>query len=132
MHRRCLSSSLLLAALLGAGCAGPRAERPNLLLISIDTLRADHLGCYGYARPTSPSLDALAAQGVLFEHAYAPAPWTLPSHVSLLTALYPAEHGVVTMGLAIDPRQELLPEALARLGYRSAAVVSRSPAPVAA
>ena len=76
----------------------PRADAPNVLILSIDTLRADRLGCYGHARGTSPNLDALAARGVLFERAYSSAPWTLPSYASLFTGLSPADHraGVVT------------------------------------
>lgn len=74
------------------------ADAPNVLVLSIDTLRADRLGCYGYDRGTTPNLDKLAAQGVLFERAYSSAPWTLPSYASLFTALLPADHraGVVT------------------------------------
>lgn len=70
------------------------SKRPNLILISIDTLRADFLGCYGYDRPTSPSIDRFAAQGVLFEDVTAPSPWTPPSHASMLTGLYPSHHGL--------------------------------------
>jgi len=66
----------------------------SVLLISIDTLRADRLGCYGYARPTSPSIDGLAAEGVRFHQAISQAPWTTPSHMSLLTSLYPSSHHV--------------------------------------
>ena len=68
------------------------AEGRTVLLISIDTLRADHLGCYGYERPTSPHIDALAAGGVLFEDAISPSPWTLPAYGSLFTSRYPTEH----------------------------------------
>lgn len=68
---------------------------PNVLLVSIDTLRADHVGCYGYARPTTPALDRFAAEhAVRFAHAFAEAPWTLPSHVTMLTGLHPLTHGV--------------------------------------
>ncbi|HZP41877.1 MAG TPA: sulfatase-like hydrolase/transferase, partial [Candidatus Binatia bacterium] len=71
------------------------ADGPNVLLVSIDTLRADRLGAYGYARPTSPTLDgALAARGVLFEDAYSQSPKTTPSHMTMLTSLYPSVHGV--------------------------------------
>ncbi|MGH0030260.1 MAG: sulfatase [Myxococcota bacterium] len=89
-----LRATLLCAALALGACApqAPTAPR-HVVLISIDTLRADHLGCYGYPRPTSPHLDALAAESVLFEEAWATAPWTLPSHASLLTGLYPSRHG---------------------------------------
>lgn len=76
------------------GCAEPPAEGPDLLLISIDTLRADHLPFYGYPRPTAPFLSSLAADGVVFDHAYVPLPATDPSHASLFTGLHPLEHGV--------------------------------------
>lgn len=66
----------------------------NIILISIDTLRADHLGCYGYKRDTSPNIDSLASESALFLNTYATSPWTLPSHVSLLTSLYGVHHQV--------------------------------------
>jgi hypothetical protein len=84
---------LLLASISGCG-PGEAPGPPNVLLISVDTLRADHLGCYGYERDTSPGFDRLARDGVVFENAMSTCPWTLPSHTSLLTGLYPAEHGV--------------------------------------
>jgi arylsulfatase A-like enzyme len=68
-----------------------RDERPSIILISLDTLRADHLGCYGYARPTSPRLDAFAAQGIRFDHPISQAPWTRPSHRAMLGGLYPSD-----------------------------------------
>jgi arylsulfatase A-like enzyme len=68
-------------------------NRPNIVLISLDTVRADHLHCYGYARPTTPNLDRAARQGVLFESAIAPSSWTLPSHATMLTGLSPHQHG---------------------------------------
>jgi arylsulfatase A-like enzyme len=69
-------------------------EELNILLISFDTLRADHLGCYGYElRDTSPNIDAFAEHGILFTQAISSAPWTTPSHYSLFTALYPSAHG---------------------------------------
>jgi len=83
----------LTAGLLG-GCVG-RQPPPNVILISADTLRADRLGAYGYeARPTSPRIDALAGEALLFEVHVAAAPWTTPSHLSLLTGLSPTRHGV--------------------------------------
>jgi arylsulfatase A-like enzyme len=69
-------------------------DRPNLLLVSADTLRADRLGCYGSERPTSPAIDGLAREGLLVERAYAASNWTLPSHYSLFTGLDPSAHGV--------------------------------------
>ena len=76
----------------------PKPGAPNVLVVTVDTLRADRLGCYGYPRPTSPHIDALAARGVRFANAYSSAPWTLPSYGSLFTGLLPGEHraGVVT------------------------------------
>jgi arylsulfatase A-like enzyme len=72
--------------------ASSARSKPNVLVLSIDALRADHLGCYGYARPTSPNLDALAGRGVLFERAISTAPWTLPSYGTLFTGLEPEHH----------------------------------------
>ena len=72
----------------------PSSPPKNVLLISVDTLRADRLGCYGYGRPTSPRIDGLAAEGVRFHQAISQAPWTTPSHASLLTSRYPSSHRV--------------------------------------
>jgi arylsulfatase A-like enzyme len=83
-----------LPRLVPAEPGGGADDRPNLLLISADTLRADRLGCYGAERETSPSIDRLAREGLLFERVYAPSNWTLPSHYSLFTGLDPAAHGV--------------------------------------
>jgi arylsulfatase A-like enzyme len=113
--------------LLAAGCAPPAPEAPpappNLLLISIDTLRADHLGCYGYRRDTSPRLDALAAESVRFTAAYAPAPWTLPSHASILTGMHPYELGFDNQWRTLPEETPVIAEPLARVGYRTAAFV---------
>src|SRR6266700_4019156 len=85
---------------LGALCAfvlvtNARAKTPEgVLLITIDTLRADHLGCYGYRGGATPTIDALAKQSVKFEHAFAAVPLTLPSHAALLTGTYPFYNGV--------------------------------------
>lgn len=74
-------------------CAPPSGPPRGLVVVVIDTLRADHLGGYGYERPTSPRMDALAADAVLFRQAISPAPWTLPSLATLMTSLYPSVHG---------------------------------------
>jgi arylsulfatase A-like enzyme len=100
-----------------------RSESPNVLVIVLDTLRADHLSGYGYARPTSPNIDRIARQGVLFENAFATSAWTAPSHASLLTGLYPSAHGI---GLSPSPALTGAPfptiaEALRGQGYRTAA-----------
>lgn len=93
---------------------------PNVLVIVVDTLRADHLSTYGYGRPTSPNLSRIADQGVLFENAMAPSSWTLPSHASMLTGRYPHEHGACYMGVSLLPQYPVLGEAFQRLGYRTA------------
>lgn len=76
-----------------SGLARPTAASPNVLIISLDTLRADHLGCYGYPRDTSPNIDRLAAESIVFEECMAPSSWTLPSHATMFTGLPPALHG---------------------------------------
>ena len=95
----------------------------NVLVILVDTLRADHLSSYGYGRPTSPNVDRIAQQGVLFENAFPTSSWTSPSHASLLTGRYPFEHGVEwnTPRALLDGRSPTLAEALRSRGYRTAA-----------
>ncbi len=105
--------------------APKRVERPALIvLISLDTVRADHLGVYGYPRATSPHLDALARDGVVFEDVSATSPWTLPSHATMMTGLFPARHGVVANDTRLSRRTETLAERLARSGYETYAVVN--------
>jgi arylsulfatase A-like enzyme len=106
-------------------CQGGATERPrSVILISIDTLRADHLGCYGHPLPTSPNLDAFADQGTLFDDAFAPSPWTLPSHVSLLTGLYPTRHGVRTTDRRLADAIPSLATLLAQQGFETGAIVN--------
>jgi choline-sulfatase len=118
---RAAVASLVALALLCA-CAGRPV--PNVLLVVVDTLRADHTSAYGYARDTTPRLRALAEQGVRFENAYAPVGLTAPSHASLFTSLHPLTHGVVRNGLALGDEHVTLAEYLAVRGYQTAAVVS--------
>lgn len=87
-------------------------EQPNIILISIDTLRADHLGCYGYQRETSPHIDALSSEGVTFMNTYASSPWTLPSHMSLLTSLHGVNHQVQYENDSMDPSIPTLADVL--------------------
>ncbi|MHC5209489.1 MAG: sulfatase-like hydrolase/transferase [Planctomycetota bacterium] len=97
-------------------------KRPNIVLISLDTLRADHLGCYGGPPGLSPRLDVLADEGLLFANAYSTSSYTLPSHGSMLTGQYPALHGAVDISDVLDPdRSPFLARALAREGYVTAA-----------
>ena len=107
---------------LGTGCSGrPVAQGPNIIVLLVDTMRADHLGCYGYGRNTSPAMDKLAREGVLFKNAYAPSSWTLPSTASLLTSLYPREHGATDTTKAIARKAVGLAERLHKAGYDTAA-----------
>ena len=113
----------LAALLLLAGCSRPGGG-PSVLLLTIDTLRPDHLGCYGYSSIRTPVIDSLAASGVLFENAYTPIPVTLPSHTSILSGLYPHQHGVRDNGVYRVPEElEMLPEILHARGYETAAFV---------
>ena len=104
--------------------AGPAAPPPNFVLISLDTLRADRLGCYGDARQLTPEIDAVCREGTAFDRAVANSPWTLPSHVSMLTGRFPRNHGVKNVGKQIPAELPVLPELLARAGYATAANVS--------
>jgi arylsulfatase A-like enzyme len=122
-----LGLQLALLLLLGDGCGSRTPEAlvgPNLLLISIDSLRADRLGCYGAERATSPAIDRLCARGVRFTQAVAPTSWTLPSHVTLLTGLPIPAHGVDAPEDRIDPERQLLAQHLRGVGYRTAGFVS--------
>jgi arylsulfatase A-like enzyme len=97
---------------------------PNIIIVLIDTLRADHLSCYGHSRRTSPHIDAIAERGHVFERVVSPAPWTPPSHASLFTGTYPSRHGVDRSHLILDPSLTPLPEVLRRHGYRTYGVSS--------
>lgn len=118
----------LLAALTSAvlSCSGPeRGKGYNVLLLTLDTTRADHLGCYGDAHAMTPSLDRIAAAGALFEHAYAPSPLTLPSHATMLTGLNPNEHGLALNNTAtLSAQLPTLATVLAERGYRTAAFIA--------
>lgn len=97
----------------------------NVLLITLDTTRADRIGCYGYTGAHTPVLDGLGARGVIFQRAQSQVPLTLPSHASILTGRYPKEHGLRVNGRnALGPTPPTLPEAFKAHGYRTAAFVS--------
>ena len=100
---------------------------PNVLLISLDTTRADHLSAYGYPRRTSPHIEELAARGHRFDSAFTTIPSTLPSHASMLTSLYPSSLGVRGNGQRIPQEANTLAERLIDRGYRTAAFVSEIP-----
>jgi len=115
----CLALLLLVAG--GAWAADPP---PNVVLITIDTLRADHLGCYGYKAIKTPHLDALANEGVRFEHAFTPVPITLPAHTALLTGTYPPTNGMHDFsGNKLGEQPATWASLLRRAGYGTGAVV---------
>jgi arylsulfatase A-like enzyme len=119
-------ATLLLTLVVSAGCGGvgPRSGQ-NLLVVTIDTLRADRLGAYGYPRARTPHLDRFAAEGVVFEDATAQVPLTLPSHASLFTGLLPPAHGVRdNTYFRLDGSASTLAEILKARGYETAAFVS--------
>ena len=102
----------------------PGTPSYNVLLITLDTTRADHLGCYGYERARTPNLDRLAREGIRFARVYCPAPLTLPSHASIMTGLYPMTLGVRNNGHDLPPGIRTLAEILKGRGYSTAAFVS--------
>jgi arylsulfatase A-like enzyme len=128
---------LAVMALAWQGCSGTppatEAPLPSIVVVTIDTLRADHLGAYGYFRGTSPNLDALAKEGVLFSRAVTTMATTLPSHLALWTSRYPLQTGVLQNGNRFKLQNEagtqvrLLAEMLKDLGYTTAGFVSATP-----
>ncbi|MCK6482530.1 MAG: sulfatase [Phycisphaerae bacterium] len=106
--------------------AGPPI-RANLLFISLDTARADHLGCYGYDRPTSPNIDALAAESHVFDQAYTVMATTLPSHTSMFTSLNPAQTGITMNALIVPPEALTLAERLKAAGFSTGAFIGAVP-----
>lgn len=123
---------LALLPLLLAGCGDdtppvlPKgsAQAPDIILISVDTLRADHLSSYGHSRETSPFFDRLAAEGARYTFARSASPWTLPAHTSMLTGQLPVTHKVVDDGLVLDPSVPVLPELMQQAGYNTAGFVA--------
>ena len=136
-----LVSRLLLASLLiagarqataqAAGAVGAKtakkaaAAKPNVILVTIDTLRADHVGCYGDKSAQTPNLDSLCADGVHFTRAYTPVPTTLPAHSSILTGTFPMLHGMHDFsGNRLSPQQPTLATVLKQQGYATGAIVA--------
>ena len=101
--------------------SGKGGNDRNLILVSIDTLRADHLGCYGYYKGVSPNIDAFASEGIRFSKAISQSSWTLPSHASLFTGVYPSAHGAVNKQRSIPLSFLMVGEILRNAGYSSAA-----------
>jgi arylsulfatase A-like enzyme/Flp pilus assembly protein TadD len=125
---------VLLTVTLSTGCT--RANEPpvqtrvvprNLVLITIDTLRADRLGVYGYANARTPVIDGIARRGARFTRAYAPAPITLPSHASMMTGLHPPKHGARHNGMRLDASVPTLAERLRAGGFATGAFIGAFP-----
>src|SRR5260221_2167888 len=115
--------SLAVGLLVSTGC-GAAPPRPNVLLITIDTLRADHLGCYGYGKPTSPRIDRLALEGALFTRVTTSLPRTTQSLASILTGRFPKGHGARGLFSSLSSTNLTLAEILREQGYATGAVVS--------
>ena len=112
---------LFMSALFALGACSQEERRPNVILISIDSLRADHVGCYGYERPTTPHLDRFAAEGVRFDEHISSSSWTLPAHASLFTSVPDSVHGCVESdGVALSPSFTTLAERFQSGGYSTA------------
>lgn len=97
--------------------ASPITSRPNIILITINSLRADHVGAYGYMRKTTPHFDQFAKENVFFSTAFSTSSWQMPSHGSILTSLYPSEHGAVHINNKLTDKCKTLPEIIAKEGY---------------
>ena len=122
-----IASGAAVAAALWGGLRAPRESaggRPNVLLVSIDSLRPDHLHCYGAEHDTSPVIDALARDGTRFQTVVSPSSWTLPAHLTLLTGLPPERHGVVDDATRLRGDALFLTEVLWQAGYTTAGFVS--------
>lgn len=130
MRFRCAGviRSTIAIATWACACTAPRPPvHPHVVVITVDTLRADHLSGYGYPRETTPTIDRLMREGVGWLSASTPMPTTAPAHTSLFTATYPRTHGVVKNGFALGPGLPTLAEVLRGRGYRTAAIVSAFP-----
>ncbi len=118
----------LVAALAALGCTGPSVPEPSIeavegiVIITLDTLRADRLSGHGYSQPTSPVLDRFADEAVVFDHAFVQYPSTLASHMSIFTGLYPRQHGVTERDRSLSPAIPLIAQVFAEAGFRTAAI----------
>ncbi len=134
-----LAFGVLLAALVGSVAVKPNvpppspapasvpaslADRPNVILIMVDTLRADRLPAYGYGAIRTPAIDALAADGAIFDHTFAQASWTKPSSATLLTGLYPSTHRAIGKASLLPEAVTTLPEAMKAAGWRTGGIVT--------
>jgi choline-sulfatase len=128
LNARMLVAPMLVAIVLAgsrtsAQTSAPRNSFPDVYLITIDTLRADHVGCYGYKQVETPALDALAADGIRFTQAFTHSPITNTSHITILTGLLPSVHGVTDFGIPLSPQHVTAAELLKKQGYQTAAFI---------
>jgi len=115
--------AILVALGASIACTATSKQPTNVLLVVVDTLRHDHVGCYGATRDTTPALDVLAIEAVRFDRAYSPAPWTMPAVASMLTGLHPGGHGLTRVGALADEARTLA-EILEQHGYATVGIVS--------
>ena len=122
---RCCSVAVVISLFVGVWLATRRQSKLNILIVTLDTTRADRLGCYGYAQALTPAMDSLAASGTQFDRAYASAPLTLPSHATLFSGLYPPEHGLHANGQnSLAEQVPVLAEILQKQGYATGGFVA--------
>lgn len=131
--KRTTLAALLTVAVASAGACGSKKDAPageekaaknQVVMIIVDTLRVDHLGCYGYEHPTSPKIDALAADSIVFENAHAAAPWTEASIASMVTGVYPRVLGITKSPVNLPDGHTMLAERFEEAGYETGAVIS--------
>jgi choline-sulfatase len=121
--RRVARILAFLGAVVTTASARDTRQRPDIFLITIDTLRADHVQCYGYKRVQTPALNRLAADGFRFTQAFTPSPITNPSHVTIMTGLLPSHHGVTDFAVPLDASHATLATLLRNAGYHTAAFI---------
>ena len=121
--KKALCLAFLLLVIRVSAADKPAASAPNVFLVSVDTLRADHVGCYGYSGVKTPAIDSLAKDGVRFANAFTPVPVTNSSHASILTGLYPSSHGVTDFGVALAATHVTWAALLQKHGYATAAFI---------
>ena len=121
----CGAAALMSLIVFALNCGGPAGPAPNLILITLDTTRADHLGCYGHAQALTPTLDSLASAGMLCERTITTVPLTLPAHATILTGLSPLKHGIQDNGtFVLAENFTTIAEYLQAAGYQTGAFVS--------
>ena len=121
---------LLSSGALASTSAPEATSQPDVFLITIDTLRADHVHCYGYDHVQTPALDGLARNGIRFSHAFTPSPITNTSHTTILTGLLPSVHGVTDFAIPLAPIHPTWAELLKKRGYHTAAFIGAAPATI--